>query len=152
MNKCYLIILLFSWALFIDSAYANKNKFVSHSYNIESINQNISDKECQELYSEPIYYTIQNDKPIYELNHKIKIINYQRLQTTFLNDNQRLFLGRQTVSFTLKGKTHQVENILYFILDRRSHTTQGGWYSPGFCKGNLIGMELGLNEWRHPET
>ncbi|WP_133128096.1 hypothetical protein [Legionella nagasakiensis] len=149
--KHYLMLFLSSLTLFMfhDVVRANENKFVSHFYNIESINKHISMAECQALYSEPVYYTIKDDKPVYEPNRHLKILDYQRLQTTFLNKNQWLFLGKQAVSFTLKGKTHNAENLVYFILDKNARTTRGGWYSPGFCKGNLSGMELGLNKWHH---
>ncbi len=136
--------LIFSVSLVIISnfGYADDGEFVSQFTKISSINAQITDKQCQEIFSEPLYYTIVNDKPVYKKGKNHIISDYKRIQSTFIDTEHQLFLGREEAQFTFNQQAKQENLIVYFMLDRKNNTILGGWYVPNYCKGIVEGHAL----------
>ena len=107
----------------------------------------MTDEECFELFSEPDLYNIENDTPQYKDTQHQKNKKYQRLSTTFLDQNQQLFLGQAEFDVIINEKPVRVIREVYFLLDLEKHMTRGGWIVPGYCKGNLVGNDQHIHKW-----
>ena len=116
-------------------------------FNIHSISQSVTDKQCEDLYRMPRQYTIVNDKVIYKDNANYIISDYHRTNVTYLNKIQYLFTGTSTINFSLNGKTHSTREDMAFVLTIPDQKTQGSFIVDGYCKGNLIGLIQNNNQW-----
>ncbi|MBS0185243.1 MAG: hypothetical protein JSS34_02665 [Proteobacteria bacterium] len=147
-TRCLLGVLL-STALSLSSVtFAHQfAQFVCHSHNITSINPQITDRECYELFAETEFYNIKNDVPQFEDTLHQKNKTYKRLSTTFLDQNQQLFLGQAEFDLIREEESYRVKKDMYFLLDLEKHMIRGGWIVPGYCKGNLIGNDQHIHYW-----
>ncbi|HQS84197.1 MAG: hypothetical protein B7Y25_04675 [Alphaproteobacteria bacterium 16-39-46] len=80
-------------------------QYVSHFFNITSISQKITEEECFDLFSDPDFYDIENDTSQYKDTQHQKNKKYHRLSTTFLDQNQQLFLGQAEFDVFINEKS-----------------------------------------------
>lgn len=128
------------------------SKFVTFNYNIKSISQSITDAQCEGLFKEPLYYSVANDRLdnetiTYEKNTQYNISENKNIQTTQLNDSYWLFIGTETVTFAFNGKQEVLTKNYSLELNMQAHSVKGGWYVPGYCKSNFIGVQLDIDNW-----
>lgn len=82
--------------------------------------------ECAELFSEPELYNIIDDIPQYADTTHQKNKKYQRRSTTFLDNNQQLFLGKSEFDTTINNRSTHLTQDVYFHLDLDKHMIRGG--------------------------
>ena len=120
-------------------------------YNIQSVGDAMTDKQCQQQLDHKLEYQIVNDKPVFKANDSsIKSQQYQRLTTTYISQQQRLFTGVYQVK--KKDQDNAVKQYavqVAFLLNTDTQSIRGSWYIPGACKANLIGLQEGLDHWSH---
>lgn len=121
--------------------------YVSFYFNMHSISDSITDKQCEELFKIPRQYTIVKDKVVYKDHPSYKILDYKRTNVSFLNNTQYLFTGVSTIKFTLNDKTHTARENVSFVLTIPNQQIQGSFIVDGYCKGNLIGVNSSANQW-----
>ena len=117
-------------------------QYVIHHENIESMSKHFSAAQCQEVFADPLYYTIANDKPIYEKNKNLIISAYQRTKNDLIDKDHQAYAGTQTATLIIDGTKYSADINVVFTLDKNAHTIAGTWSSPGYCKGTLTGQEL----------
>lgn len=124
--------------------------YMSVPYNVQSVSDKFSDEQCQAIFSSPAFYDIDSDKPVYaKSNGNYQINDYHRLSTTYISKNQRLFYGKQNMSFAMADKKVTLDADLVTLLDLHRSQIRGSFYLPGYCKGNIIGVKQGLDSWNN---
>lgn len=141
-----------TWPCFVllsTSVFAQGNhQFVIYHHNIESIDPKITDEECNKLFSEPVFYNIVGDTPHYKDTSYHKNKTYKRISTTFLDSKRQLFLGTCEFDATHLETPIHLTQYMYFQLDLEKRMIRGGWMVPGRCKGNLIGVDQQVHQWK----
>lgn len=120
-------------------------------YNIQSVSDAMTDKQCKQQLNHKIEYQIVNDKPVF-ITQDSSVISrhYQRLTTTYISQQQRLFTGVYQVK--KKDQDNAVKQYavqVAFLLNTDTQSIRGSWYIPGACKANLIGLQEHLNDWHY---
>ena len=121
--------------------------YVNFYFNLRSISNVITDKQCEDLFKISRQYTIVNDKVFYKPHPDYTISNYKRTNVTYLNKTRYLFTGVSTITFTLDGKTQTAKEDVAFVLTVPDQRIQGSFILDGYCKGNLIGVNQNDNLW-----
>jgi hypothetical protein len=140
------IILTISLFLLSASTLAQMQQdYVMFHYNIHSDGKKWSDDQCSQMLSDPVYYNIVNDKPIYQNNPNLTDISYQRLSVTNINKQQILFTGK--TNFTFQSKPYAAN--VSFVLDINQSMIRGSERIGGICVANFIGLQQHGNTWPH---
>jgi hypothetical protein len=109
-------------------------------YNIHSIATNISDKDCQDLLSVPLYYSVSDNHMDYkDVSPDYNIADYHPLNQSFIGKRQYLYLGVYDVRFELQGKQYSHQEQISYVLNRDDQRFKGNFILPGLCKGELAG-------------
>ena len=125
------------------------NSFFLVPYNIQSVGDALTDQQCKQQLNHKLEYQIVNDKPVY-LTKDSSIISrhYQRLTTTYISQQERLFTGVYQVK--KKDQDNVVKQYaaqIAFLLNTDTKSIRGSMYIAGACKANLIGLQEGLDHW-----
>jgi hypothetical protein len=139
------ILIFLSYAnVFADSA----PQYVLFRYNIHSINKAITDKQCQVLLNAPSYYDIINDKVVYKNSDSNVILsNYIRTNVAYIDKQHFLFNGSAQIAFSMLGKSRIAKQDISFVLNTMEQQVRGNFIIPGYCKGNIIGVDQNNNYW-----
>ena len=121
--------------------------YIAFYFNMHSINQAITDKQCEEIFNMPNQYTIVNDNVIYKENPNYTLSNYHRTNVTYLSQTQYLFTGSATITFNLDGKLQTSRQESAAVLSIPEQKIQGSVIIDGYCKGNWIGTNQNSNQW-----
>ncbi len=121
--------------------------YVTFYFNLHSISNAATDKQCEDLFKIPRQYTIIKDKVVYKDHPSYTVLNYKRTNVSLLSTTQYLFTGISTINFTLNGKTHSAREDISFVLTIPDQRIQGSFIIDGYCKGNLIGVNSNANQW-----
>ena len=137
--KKILILTLFSAI----SATPNYRYMLSY-YAIEADKSGqMSATECQTMLQQSIYYNIISDKPVFreDKDALYKILNYNRLITTELNDHQTLYTGEYSVELIHQGKPIKTTETVSFVHDSHQKLIRGHMRIPGYCQASLFGLD-----------
>ena len=74
--------------------------------------------------------------------------HYQRLTTTYISQQERLFTGvYQVKKKDQDNVVKQYSAQIAFLLNTDTKSIRGSMYIAGACKANLIGLQEGLDHW-----
>ena len=120
-------------------------------YNIQSVGDAMTDKQCKQQLNHKLEYQIVNDKPVYMTKDSSVVSRqYQRLTTTYISQQQRLFTGvYQVKKKDQDNVVKQYSAQIAFLLNTDTQSIRGSMYIAGACKANLIGLQENLNDWHH---
>jgi hypothetical protein len=118
--------------------------YVLFFYDVKSIGKHLTDAECQKYYSEPLRYTIENDKPKYFPHAYLNIKNYQRMTNFKVNDKHRMYSGVLSFNYPNQQSETLKEHVSFKHM-RHHQMIEGSFYVEDYCKGHMVGVD----EYKH---
>ncbi|OGT50248.1 MAG: hypothetical protein A3F17_04560 [Gammaproteobacteria bacterium RIFCSPHIGHO2_12_FULL_41_15] len=135
----------------IDPAHAvdstNNAEYVIFHYQMKSLNPKLSDAKCNTLFHEPLYYNIENNQSVYFPNKYYRALQYKRLNSVFINEDNQLFRGVNTIEYIHHNQFKPAKEFINFVYNKPTDEIRGIFTIPHLCEGKLIGVHLSNDIW-----